>query len=105
MVFTKFMRCVLKALRHPRDISGRWAIKEQLTAVGEYFVSAFLDNLLLLAQSGAKAKLLCTLTLDLLSKLGICVHLHKCDLSFADTIDHLGFCLDIVNKLYCLTAK
>lgn len=60
-IFTKFMRPLLGALRNPHVIRSpeSWLIFTQAQNLGEYFVSAYLDDLIGMAVGSYATNLLC----------------------------------------------
>lgn len=81
-IFTKFVRQILHALRYPLSIQHTLPciIRDKFFELGDYFVTAFLDDILGIGCSYDETKLLCSAILELLSSLAILFHSHKCDL-------------------------
>lgn len=105
-IFTKFIRQVLNLLRHPKMAGHHGLLIRQIyDQIGDFFVTAFLDDLLALANSYENAKLLCDAILQLFKVLALLFHPNKCQLRPVQELDHLGFKLDIPGKKFLLTEK
>jgi hypothetical protein len=72
---------------------------------GQYFVQAYLDDLLGLFETRAHAILFVTCTLELLGQLSLFYQVQKCELIPSTKLVYLGFLLDIPNKLFLLSPK
>ena len=64
---------------------------------GDYLVTAFLDDLLLVGVTWHRTSVLTSAVLDLFKRLALLFHDKKCNLEPTEEIEHLGYKL-IVNK-------
>ena len=72
---------------------------------GNYLVTAFLDDLLLIGATVHRTALVTSAVVDLFKRLALLYHEEKCNLEPKTEIEHLGFRLIVNKQQYMLSAK
>lgn len=86
-------------------VGDNFLIKSYNHLLMDKFVSAFIDDIIGGEKGFDKSVLFSLCTIDLLHKLAVFFHLAKSVAVPTTDIKHLGFDLDVTNKLFLLTSK
>jgi hypothetical protein len=107
-VFTKFTRPIGAALRFPvraQELGFPGLLGQQDWSSKDVFSQIYLDDILVLSPSPERQKAAMDVLLDLLTRLGVMFHPHKCVLEPTRQVEYLGMLLDIPKQQFRLTDK